>query len=63
MGDRDQGSHAEVPQPHEPQCFWSGCPGQEGGLTRPFTQHQATQHRVGPSFHGKVCKSDGQGHL
>lgn len=52
MGDGDQGSNAEVPQPHEPECVWCGCPRQMRGHTGPVTQHQAAQHRVGSPFHG-----------
>lgn len=52
MGDGDQGSNAEVPQPHEPECVWCGRPRQKRGHTGPVTQHQAAQHRVGSPVHG-----------
>lgn len=58
MGDGDQGSDAEVPQPYEPQCVWCGCSGQKCGHRGTVTQHQTAQHRVGSARHGQVCKLD-----
>ena len=56
MGDGDQGSDAEVPQPHEPKCVWGGCSGQTRGHRGTVTQHQTAQYRVGAACHGQVCK-------
>lgn len=58
MGDGDQGSDAEVPQPHEPQCVWCRCSGPKRRQRWTVTQHQAAQHRVGSALHGQVCKSE-----
>ena len=35
MGDGNQGGHAEVPQPYEPQCVWGGRDGPGSGQPGP----------------------------
>lgn len=51
LGNGNQGCHAEISQPYEPQCVWSGCFGQKHRQTRPSTQQKTSQHRVGSSIH------------
>lgn len=51
LGNGNQGCHAEISQPYEPQCVWSGCFGQKDRQTRPSTQQKTSQHRVGSSIH------------
>lgn len=51
LGNGNQGCHAEISQPYEPQCVWSGCFGQKDRQTRPSTQQKTSQHRVGSPIH------------
>lgn len=57
LGDSDQGSYEEVPQPHEPQCDWGGRAGPQSGYRGPPSQPQTPQHRVGPAGYRKSGQS------
>lgn len=54
LGNSDDSCHAEVPQPHEPQCGGGRCPGQTRGPQWEAAQPQAPQHRVGNTLHREV---------
>lgn len=55
LGNGDDGRHAEIPKPHEPQRGGSRCPGQTRGPRWEAAQPQAAQHRVGNTLHRQIC--------
>lgn len=60
MGDSNQCSNAEVPQPHEPWRGRGGRVEQARGHTGSAMQRQTAQHRVGTALLGQDRKSSAQ---